>query len=118
MDLPVECTDLWVSRRSRGIFTSFVLACHSLNAVADFEFPDDVGPRVPLMGAYGSCVYVLFVPIVAARKADEEATVMNLSHVIHEFSFGPFFPRISQPLDNSAEITPARQSLSAQDWLG
>ena len=35
---------------------------------------------------------------------------MNLSHVIHEFSFGPFFPRISQPLDNSAEVTPARES--------
>lgn len=30
---------------------------------------------------------------------------MNLSHVIHEFSFGPFFPQISQPLDNSAELT-------------
>lgn len=32
---------------------------------------------------------------------------MNLSHVIHEFSFGPFFPRISQPLDNSVEIASA-----------
>jgi hypothetical protein len=25
--------------------------------------------------------------------------VMNLSHIIHEFSFGPFFPAIAQPLD-------------------
>ncbi|ORY54753.1 endoplasmic reticulum vesicle transporter-domain-containing protein [Leucosporidium creatinivorum] len=33
--------------------------------------------------------------------------LMNLSHVIHEFSFGPYFPRISQPLDNSAEVTDA-----------
>ncbi|KAM0756368.1 DUF1692-domain-containing protein [Meredithblackwellia eburnea MCA 4105] len=33
--------------------------------------------------------------------------LMNLSHVIHEFSFGPFFPRISQPLDNSVETTGA-----------
>jgi hypothetical protein len=24
---------------------------------------------------------------------------MNLSHIIHEFSFGPFFPAIAQPLD-------------------
>lgn len=32
---------------------------------------------------------------------------MNLSHVINEFSFGPFFPRISQPLDNSVEISNA-----------
>ena len=32
---------------------------------------------------------------------------MNLSHVIHEFSFGPYFPRISQPLDNSAFVLPS-----------
>lgn len=30
---------------------------------------------------------------------------MNLSHVIEEFSFGPYFPEIVQPLDNSFEIT-------------
>ncbi|KAI0032917.1 endoplasmic reticulum vesicle transporter-domain-containing protein [Vararia minispora EC-137] len=30
---------------------------------------------------------------------------MNLSHVITEFSFGPFFPEIAQPLDNSFELT-------------
>lgn len=36
-----------------------------------------------------------------ACLADIKATVMNLSHVIHEFSFGPYFPRIVQPLDNS-----------------
>jgi len=33
--------------------------------------------------------------------------LMNLSHVIHEFSFGPYFPAISQPLDNSVETTQA-----------
>lgn len=32
---------------------------------------------------------------------------MNLSHVITEFSFGPFFPDISQPLDNTFEVAPA-----------
>ncbi|KAK4689985.1 endoplasmic reticulum-Golgi intermediate compartment protein 2, partial [Tremellales sp. Uapishka_1] len=32
-------------------------------------------------------------------------TLMNLTHVIHEFSFGPFFPAISQPLDLSLETT-------------
>ncbi|KAL1411398.1 hypothetical protein Q8F55_002354 [Vanrija albida] len=31
--------------------------------------------------------------------------LMNLSHVIHEFSFGPFFPAISQPLDLSLETS-------------
>ncbi|KAF7303205.1 hypothetical protein MKEN_01284200 [Mycena kentingensis (nom. inval.)] len=32
-------------------------------------------------------------------------TLMNLSHVITEFSFGPYFPNIVQPLDNSFEVT-------------
>lgn len=36
------------------------------------------------------------------------AAVMNLSHIIHEFSFGPFFPAISQPLDLSYETTQNR----------
>ncbi|CAD6576439.1 MAG: hypothetical protein TREMPRED_001679 [Tremellales sp. Tagirdzhanova-0007] len=31
--------------------------------------------------------------------------LMNLSHIVHEFSFGPFFPAISQPLDLSLETT-------------
>lgn len=30
---------------------------------------------------------------------------MNMSHVITEFSFGPYFPEIVQPLDNSFELT-------------
>ncbi|GAA5909749.1 Erv41p [Sporobolomyces salmoneus] len=30
--------------------------------------------------------------------------LMNLSHVVHEFSFGPYFPKIVQPLDNSVYI--------------
>ncbi|KAM5544072.1 hypothetical protein V8D89_002258 [Ganoderma adspersum] len=30
--------------------------------------------------------------------------LMNLSHVITEFSFGPYFPDITQPLDNSFEM--------------
>ncbi|EGG11276.1 uncharacterized protein MELLADRAFT_33547 [Melampsora larici-populina 98AG31] len=31
--------------------------------------------------------------------------LMNLTHVISEFSFGEFFPNMVQPLDNSVEIT-------------
>lgn len=38
--------------------------------------------------------------------------VMNLSHVVHEFSFGPFFPAIAQPLDQSYEITQQRKLIS------
>ncbi|KAL9932558.1 hypothetical protein V8E36_008675 [Tilletia maclaganii] len=33
--------------------------------------------------------------------------LMNLSHVVHEFSFGPYFPDIAQPLDSSVEVTGA-----------
>jgi hypothetical protein len=29
---------------------------------------------------------------------------MNLSHIINEFSFGPYFPDITQPLDYSYEV--------------
>jgi hypothetical protein len=35
--------------------------------------------------------------------------VMNLSHVITEFSFGPYFPDITQPLDYSFEVTHDRK---------
>lgn len=38
---------------------------------------------------------------IGSRTEANIATVMNLSHVIHEFSFGPYFPKIIQPLDNS-----------------
>jgi hypothetical protein len=35
---------------------------------------------------------------------------MNLSHIINEFSFGPYFPDITQPLDFSYEIANERTS--------
>lgn len=38
------------------------------------------------------------------------AIVMNLSHIITEFSFGPFFPDITQPLDMTYEVTHDRES--------
>lgn len=34
---------------------------------------------------------------------------MNLSHVISEFSFGPHFPDITQPLDYTFEVTNERK---------
>lgn len=32
---------------------------------------------------------------------------MNLSHIIHEFSFGPYFPAIAQPLDMTYKLADA-----------
>lgn len=31
--------------------------------------------------------------------------LMNLSHVVHELSFGPYFPQIAQPLDSVVELS-------------
>lgn len=31
---------------------------------------------------------------------------MNLSHVFHDLSFGPYFPQIAQPLESIQEVTP------------
>ena len=38
-------------------------------------------------------------------------TVMNMSHVITEFSFGKHFPEMNQPIDNSSEVTHDSASL-------
>ena len=38
-------------------------------------------------------------------------TVMNMSHVLTEFSFGKHFPEMTQPLDNSFEVTQDSASL-------
>ncbi|KAF7317349.1 hypothetical protein HMN09_00470900 [Mycena chlorophos] len=40
-----------------------------------------------------------------ASRQHVDHNLMNLSHVITEFSFGPYFPDIVQPLDNSFEVT-------------
>jgi len=46
-------------------------------------------------------------PIIPMRETclQSRRLVMNLSHVITEFSFGPYFPDITQPLDYSYEVT-------------
>jgi predicted RND superfamily exporter protein len=43
-------------------------------------------------------------------------SVMNMSHVITEFSFGKYFPEITQPLDNSFEVTHDSPSLASLDF--
>ncbi|KAI0090214.1 DUF1692-domain-containing protein [Irpex rosettiformis] len=40
-----------------------------------------------------------------ASRTHVDHKMMNLSHAITEFSFGPYFPDIVQPLDNSFELT-------------
>ena len=38
--------------------------------------------------------------------------VMNLSHVVTDFSFGPYFPNMAQPLKNTFEVATERMSSS------
>jgi hypothetical protein len=52
----------------------------------------------------------LFNLAVVAQLTGLRPSEMNLSHVINELSFGPFFPEIAQPLDNSVELTQDRTS--------
>lgn len=40
-----------------------------------------------------------------ASAVHVEHQLMNLSHIISEFSFGPYFPSIVQPLDNTYSLT-------------
>lgn len=47
-----------------------------------------------------------------------EHKLMNLSHVIHEFSFGPYFPEIAQPLDSSVEVSSERRWQGVTWWPG
>jgi hypothetical protein len=42
---------------------------------------------------------------------------MNLTHVIHEFSFGDYFPSISQPLDMSYERTDKRKLMHGAAYI-
>lgn len=39
-------------------------------------------------------------------------SVINLTHVINEFSFGPYFPNIAQPLDYTYEVADDRKGVS------
>ena len=41
------------------------------------------------------------------------AAEMNLSHVITDFSFGPYFPDMTQPLENTLEIAKERECTNA-----
>lgn len=52
-----------------------------------------------------STIAVSPMSVLADKEKLTSSIVMNLSHVITEFSFGPYFPDIVQPLDNSFELT-------------
>ena len=51
----------------------------------------------------------LIFSIVQSLNITKISVEMNLSHVINEFSFGPYFPDIVQPLDYSFEVAEDRK---------
>ncbi|GHJ84979.1 hypothetical protein NliqN6_1381 [Naganishia liquefaciens] len=69
----------------------------------------DAGPACRMYGSVGvkKVTANLHVTTLGHGYMSWEHTdhkLMNLSHIIHEFSFGPYFPAIAQPLDMTHTI--------------
>ncbi|KAF8339786.1 endoplasmic reticulum vesicle transporter-domain-containing protein [Cantharellus anzutake] len=100
-----------LSRKSRGLFSW-------LRGSKKAEFPPTYNyrPDARACRVYGS-VHVkkvtgnLHITTLGHGYGSHEHTdhnMMNLSHIITEFSFGPYIPDIVQPLDGSYESTDHR----------
>ncbi|KAJ7623932.1 DUF1692-domain-containing protein [Mycena polygramma] len=96
------------SRNSRGFFSS-ILQWDSTPFMPRYKHePDAKGCRVSGQIEVKKVTANLHITTLGHGYASHEHVdhkLMNLSHVITEFSFGPYFPDITQPLDNSLEIT-------------
>ncbi|KAF8514551.1 endoplasmic reticulum-derived transport vesicle ERV46, partial [Hysterangium stoloniferum] len=95
------------SRRSRGFFSFWRVPKAEFRPTYNYE-PDASACRV-----YGSLevrkvtanLHITTLGHGYASREHTDHAVMNMSHVITEFSFGPYFPDITQPLDYSFEVT-------------
>ncbi|KAJ7278215.1 DUF1692-domain-containing protein [Mycena rebaudengoi] len=96
------------SRKSRGFFSS-LMQWDSTPFMPRYKHePDAKGCRVTGQLEVKKVTANLHITTLGHGYASHEHVdhnLMNLSHVITEFSFGPYFPDITQPLDNSLEIT-------------
>ncbi|KAJ7734884.1 DUF1692-domain-containing protein [Mycena metata] len=96
------------SRKSRGLFSS-ILQWDSTPYMPRYKHePDAKGCRVSGQLDVKKVTANLHITTLGHGYASHEHVdhkLMNLSHVITEFSFGPYFPDITQPLDNSFELT-------------
>ncbi|KAJ6468674.1 endoplasmic reticulum vesicle transporter-domain-containing protein [Mycena vitilis] len=96
------------SRKSRGFFSS-ILQWDATPFMPRYKHePDAKGCRVSGQIEVKKVTANLHITTLGHGYASHEHVdhkLMNLSHVITEFSFGPYFPDITQPLDNSLEIT-------------
>ncbi|KAJ7644363.1 endoplasmic reticulum vesicle transporter-domain-containing protein [Roridomyces roridus] len=95
------------SRKSRGLFSS-ILQWDSTPYMPRYKHePDARGCRVSGQLEVKKVTANLHITTLGHGYASHEHVdhkLMNLSHVITEFSFGPYFPDIVQPLDNSFEV--------------
>ncbi|KAJ6611161.1 endoplasmic reticulum vesicle transporter-domain-containing protein [Mycena sp. CBHHK59/15] len=96
------------SRNSRGLFSS-IFQWDSTPYMPRYKHePDARGCRVSGQLEVKKVTANLHITTLGHGYTSHEHVdhkLMNLSHVITEFSFGPYFPDITQPLDNSLEIT-------------
>ncbi|KAI0648650.1 DUF1692-domain-containing protein [Trametes meyenii] len=96
------------SRSSRGFFDILLRrSANSYKPTYDYQ-PDGSACRVFGTITAKRVTANLHVTTLGHGYASHEHvdhSKMNLSHVITEFSFGPYFPDITQPLDNSFELT-------------
>ncbi|KIY42996.1 endoplasmic reticulum-derived transport vesicle ERV46 [Fistulina hepatica ATCC 64428] len=94
------------SRQSRGFLSFFRRSQNAFHPTPHYE-ADNSACRI-----YGSIevkkvtanLHVTTLGHGYASYEHVDHNLMNLSHVINEFSFGPYFPDITQPLDYSHEI--------------
>ncbi|KAI0311320.1 DUF1692-domain-containing protein [Amylostereum chailletii] len=95
------------SRKSRGFFSLFQRSKNLYKPTYNYK-ADGSACRV-----YGSLsvkkvtanLHITTLGHGYSSNVHVPHNLMNLSHVVTEFSFGPHFPEIVQPLDNSFEIT-------------
>ncbi|KAJ7816527.1 DUF1692-domain-containing protein [Mycena olivaceomarginata] len=97
------------SRNSRGFFSTMFQWANPEPYMPRYKHePDARGCRVSGQVEVKKVTANLHITTLGHGYASHEHvdhSLMNLSHVITEFSFGPYFPDITQPLDNSLEIT-------------
>lgn len=96
------------SRKSRGLLSGLFRRSQDLYKPTYNYVPDGSACRI-----YGSLtvkrvtanLHITTLGHGYSSNVHVDHSLMNLSHVITEFSFGKHFPEITQPLDNSFEVT-------------
>ncbi|KAJ3991407.1 endoplasmic reticulum vesicle transporter-domain-containing protein [Lentinula boryana] len=96
------------SRKSRGFFDTLLRR----NSKPEIAPTFDHSPHPSACRVYGTIevkkvtanLHITTLGHGYASREHVNHNLMNLSHVITEFSFGPYFPDIVQPLDYSFEL--------------